>query len=296
MTDYSADYLKRLITALDGFQSAFDAWMETQSETDRSFMPGLLPTVFTKEGTDPATVEQLALTVAEKAGLAARAISVTGTYVVVQGHGTLDPIANWSLMSSPKALFTPFDIRTTVANARGRLLAMIEDAESVVSGGVPVFSPAAMHPVVWAAAAEQWTIHKYRIAVREAAEALTLHWKKKLGRNEIQATEFWQQALSSSEPKPGQPRLTWPDTGSPLTDKGMKEGLAELTKSLKGLAVGANLAVRNPATHDGGEYDEQDAMERLAAISLMARLLDKCEVKRHPDDAADVGGRQGDGA
>lgn len=295
MTNYGADYLRRLVTALDGFNIAFDAWMETQSTTDRSIMPGILPTVFTKEGTDPATVEQLALAVAEKAGLAARAISVTGTYIVVQGYGPLDPIANWSLMSSPKAFFTPFDIRTSAANARGRLLAMIEEAESSASGALPVFSPAALHPVVWAAAAEQWTIHRYRIAVREATEALTSHWKQRLGRTDTQATPFWQQTLSTSEPKPGEPRLSWPDTGDLLTDKGMREGLSELTKSLKGLTVGINLTVRNPATHETAEYDEQDAMERLAAVSLIARLLDKCEVKRHRDDPNNETGNQNDG-
>lgn len=285
MAEYSPDYLTRLVDALDEFLAAFDKWMETQTETDRSLMPGLMPTVFTKKGIKERDAEQLALIVAEKAGFAARAVSVTGTYVVVQGYGRLDPIANWSLMSSPKALFTPFDIKSTAANARGRLLAMIGDAETVRDGGMPAFSPAAMHPLVWSAAAEHWTIHKYRVAVREAAEALTLHWRESLGRDDVQATEFWQQTLSASDPKPGQPRLVWPSTGNILNDKGMREGLGELTKSLKGLSVGVTLVVRNPATHSTDEYDEQDAMERLAAISLMARMLDKCEVKRHADDA-----------
>lgn len=51
-------------------------------------------------------------------------------------------------------------------------------------------------------------------------------------------------------------------------------------RSLGLLADGLNRTVRNPATHTTAELNEQEAMERLAALSFLARLLDGCEVRR----------------
>jgi hypothetical protein len=52
----------------------------------------------------------------------------------------------------------------------------------------------------------------------------------------------------------------------------MRGGLEPLAKSLNGLAMGLNLTVRNVTTHTRDELSEQQAMERLAAYSFLARL------------------------
>ena len=55
--------------------------------------------------------------------------------------------------------------------------------------------------------------------------------------------------------------------------------------TLKGsLATGLNLTVRNVTTHTRTELSEQEAMERLAAYSYLARLLDRCEPSSADDD------------
>ncbi|MCW2570965.1 MAG: hypothetical protein JWO88_1023 [Frankiales bacterium] len=210
--------------------------------------------------------------VAEAAGAAARAVAVTGTYIGVVGLGQLDPIANWGLMSSPKALFAPSDIRSTVATMRGRLDSMIADAEADASD-LPAFAPAQLHPTIWAAAANHWTTHQYRVAVREAAEALTVHWKTTLDRNDVDDTVFWQQTLSAGEPTPAAPKLVWPGDATDKTVKSMRGGLNQL-------ATGLNLTIRNVTTHTRTDLSEQEGMERLAAYSYFARLLDKCELLR----------------
>ena len=51
-------------------------------------------------------------------------------------------------------------------------------------------------------------------------------------------------------------------------------------KALNALATGLNLTVRNVATHTRHELSEQHALERLAAYSYLARLLDECEIDR----------------
>lgn len=280
MSTYGVEYLRRLRTAVDDFEAAFTAWMKTQHESDHWEARGLFPTVGTKDGQSDKRVRSLELDLAEKAGAASRAVAVTGARIAIQGIGAVDPIANWSMMRNPKAFLSPQDIRMTVAAIRGRLDSMIADAEATENSDFPAFSPALLHPVVWSAAAAHWTSHQYRVAVREASEGLTIHWKSVLGREDVDDTVFWQQTLSAGEPSEGRPKLVWPGPEDAKTTKSMRGGLEPLAKALNSLATGLNLTIRNVATHTQEELSEQEAMERLAAYSYLARLLDKCEVQR----------------
>lgn len=282
MATYGADYLKRLQTAVSDFEIAFDSWMQTQVEGNHMDSRGMFPTVWPREDANAAEIRDRELAVAETAGAAARAVAVTGAYFAIAGMGVLDPIANWSLMSSPRALFAPSDIRSTAATIRGRLRMMIDEAEAAAASEVPAFAPSQMHPTVWTAAAAHWTAHHYRVAVREAAEALTQEWKSKLGRKDVDDTVFWQQTLSPGDPTTGKPKITWPgDDPKDKTVKGIREGLNHL-------ATGLNLTVRNVTTHTRLELSEQEGMERLAAYSYFARLLDQCNVLRDADADADA--------
>jgi len=238
---YGVDYLTRLLANVDDFAEAFESWMRTQVESDHLSSRGLFPTVWRRDDADAGEVRVRELRVAEAAGAAARAVAVTGAYIGVVGVGPLDPIANWALMAAPKALLTPADIRLTAATT----------------------------------AADHWTSHQYRVAVREAAEALTQEWKAKLGRHDVDDTVFWQQTLSPGEPEALRPKVAWPGEVSDKTVKGMREGLMHL-------AIGLNLTVRNVTTHTREELSEQEGMERLAAYSYFARLLDECTVRVVP--------------
>lgn len=280
MAKYGVDYLRRLLESVVDFERAFDRWMETQVESDHLSSRGLFPTVWTKDGEDDATVRALELALAEAAGLAATAVEVTGAFIGVQGVGPIDPLSNWGMMRNPKALVSPQDVRTTAATVKGRLAALLADAEAAHTADLPAFSPALMHPVVWSAAAAHWTSHQYRVAVREAAEGLTVHWKQRLARNDVDDTPFWQQTLSHGDPQPGKPKLRWPGDAEDKTTKSMRGGLEPLAKSLNSLATGLNLTVRNVTTHTRDEMSEQEAMERLAAYSFLARLLDRCEIQQ----------------
>ena len=86
MSQYGVDYLQRLRAAVEKFEEAFDAWMSTQVESDHMSARGLFPTVWTKEGQDQNEVQRLELGVAEAAGVAASAVSVTGAYIAIAGH------------------------------------------------------------------------------------------------------------------------------------------------------------------------------------------------------------------
>lgn len=278
MAKYGPEYLIRLRDAVVAFETAFERWMETQVEVDHVSARGLSPTVWTKDGEDETRVRLLELAVAEAAGMAATAVAVTGALIGIQGVGLIDPISNWSMMRNPQAFLSPREVRTTAATVKGRLAALLADAEAERTSDLPAFSPALMHPVVWAGAAAHWTSHQYRVAVREAAEGLTVHWKQRLGRSDVDDTPFWQQTLAAGDPEPGRPKLRWPGAKDDKTTKSMRGGLEPLAKSLNNLATGLNLTVRNVTTHTRDELSEQEAMERLAAYSYLARLLDRCEI------------------
>ena len=62
--------------------------------------------------------------------------------------------------------------------------------------------------------------------------------------------------------------------------KSVQRGLEPLGKALNALATGLNMTVRNVATHTLNELSEQEGMERLAAYSYFARLLDQCEIRK----------------
>lgn len=285
MTDFSVDYLTKLQDAVDRFQDAFEEWMKTQVESDRKSSRGLHPTVRTKQGEDINKVRQLELDVAAASGPASRAVQITGAYVFTSGVGEpIDPITNWFTMSQMKPLFDPRDVRMAVSTIKGRLDALITDVQSSAESRHPAFSPAKFHTVVWSSAVDFWAIHQYRVAVREAAEGLTNHWKNKLGRNDVDGTKFWQETLSLGEPKPGIPKLLWPGDSKDKTVKSMQGGLEPLSKALNALATGLNLTVRNVTTHARDELSEQEGMERLAAYSYFARLLDQCDIRRADDD------------
>jgi hypothetical protein len=278
VSQYTPEYLAALRTGVERFEAAFESWMETQSETDAMFMPGLVQRTFPKDGFNPIVVQRRELAVAEAAGLASKAVSVTGSYLIVQGiPGPIDPISNWRNMTQPKAFLTPGEVRATCASIPGRLASLELDAMAGDGDGRPAFTPSAFHPVIWTAAAPHWTIHQYRVAVREAGEALNLHWKERLSRANVQDTDFWGQTLATEPARPGVPRLRWTGSDTDITVKSMREGLM-------GLAKGLNLAVRNVATHSRGEISEQDGMERLGVYSHLARLLDQCEIERHSED------------
>ncbi|MFJ3162694.1 TIGR02391 family protein [Streptomyces kanasensis] len=134
--------------------------------------------------------------------------------------------------------------------------------------------------MIWTAAAAHWTPHQYRVAVREASEALTVHWKERLGRNDVTDTSFWQQTPLRETRILACPISPGPVRRRTRRQRACAEVWHRCPQRSTNLATGLNLAVRNVATHARDELIEQEGMERLAACSYLARLLDQCEIRR----------------
>jgi uncharacterized protein (TIGR02391 family) len=131
---------------------------------------------------------------------------------------------------------------------------------------------AGLHPLVRDAARALWLDRHYRQAVAAAAEALISQLKKRTGRNDLSDTALWQEAFSAKPPSPGKRRLRWPGHPDDRPVKSMNDGLRQF-------APGMQMTVRNGVVHSSDHMAEQEALERLAVLSLMARWLDACVVE-----------------
>jgi hypothetical protein len=73
-------------------------------------------------------------------------------------------------------------------------------------------------------------------------------------------------------PQPDEPRLRWP--GDPKS-----EDVKTMNNSLRSSGSGVQSTIRNPSSHGVSELSEQEGLERLAVLSLLARWVDECELQ-----------------
>jgi uncharacterized protein (TIGR02391 family) len=130
-----------------------------------------------------------------------------------------------------------------------------------------------MHQAVWSAAARLWDNGHPAEAVQRGATAVVELVKDLTGVRDLEDADLMNQAFSDQLPKPDRPRLRWPGTDDDKTVRSMRSGL-------RSLAFGLLQTVRNPATHSTEEISNDVALEQLAAFSMLARMIERCEVVR----------------
>ena len=157
---------------------------------------------------------------------------------------------------------------------RGAILSRQEAAEILGPQG-PQLAATQLHRWVWGPAAELWSNNHRRAAVQAAATSLfDVQVPAKLDRQRDTrgGVDLMGKAFSTSPPEPGAPRLRFTD---------ISEGTPEWTSAHEGamkLGQGAAQAIRNLSTHDLTEPDEQEALEMLAVLSYVARLVERADV------------------
>lgn len=144
--------------------------------------------------------------------------------------------------------------------------------------GGPTMAAAELHPWVWEAARPAWDAGNYDDAVDAAARNINGRLRTKVSRRDIGEGDLVAQVFTDKPGDENNPRLRLPlppDMG------------ARTVTSVYGgiIAYGKGLfqAVRNPLAHEApGAVDltEQEALESLAALSLLARWIDRASVHR----------------
>lgn len=148
-----------------------------------------------------------------------------------------------------------------------------EIAEKLGDTG-PKMAAAGMHPWIWDAARSLWQSGHFRQAVTAAAVKVNAEAQNKIGRRDISETDLFKQALSTSEASEAAPRLRLADDDGGRSAQSIRRGVMAY-------AEGCFAAIRNPASHDLlDDLSEAEALEQLAAFSLLARWIDAATVDR----------------
>jgi uncharacterized protein (TIGR02391 family) len=137
----------------------------------------------------------------------------------------------------------------------------------------PELSAAELHSWIWSGARSLWHSGHYREAVEGAIKKLNAETQNKVGRRDVSETDLFKQAFSMDEPKAGKPRLRRIKDDGSDTYKSVQRGAMTF-------AEGVFAGIRNPLSHEvGHELAEQEALEYLAALSVLARWVDASEVE-----------------
>lgn len=173
-----------------------------------------------------------------------------------------------------------FDEFFAEREASKRLLARLKSQDEVRaklgSDVSPKLAAAGMHPLIWKAAQAQWSTGHRHEAVLAAAKVVNSHLQTKVGRRDVSEADLVRQAFSDKAPEHGKARLRFTAIADEKTRESMRQGVMDF-------GAGCFSAIRNPLGHrpnEEVELDDQTALERLAALSLLTRWIDEANLVR----------------
>jgi hypothetical protein len=144
------------------------------------------------------------------------------------------------------------------------------EAKEFMEPDAPQLKAELFHSWIWNAARPMWDAGNYQMAVLHAASSLNARLQQKLRRHDVTEAKLCQEAFSLGPPEQGRPRLRFPGDRSTNTWKSLQSGALTF-------AQGCYTAIRNPVAHDHEHpLTKQEALEQLAAFSIVARWVDMC--------------------
>lgn len=166
-----------------------------------------------------------------------------------------------------------------------RLIGILEDRderEEILGAFGPTLAANRLHPWVWEAAARLWDGGHYDSAVHAAYKAVERQTQVSISRLDLDGKALYGQAFSIKDAPSGEKRLRFPDinrTEEPKRWTSAHEGA-------QNLGMGCAQGIRNPQAHPSPDITEQEALEQLAALSMLARWVDECKPVSVNDDPA----------
>lgn len=162
-------------------------------------------------------------------------------------------------------------VRSAVAILEG----VIHELEALEPTG-PQLDTGGLHPWVLGAIAGLWDDGHHRNAVDEAARAIELRLRTKVG-GDGGGTDLVTGAFSPKPPTANQPRLRFRD---------YEPGTRSWTNAHEGamhFGRGCMMRIRNLIEHADTPVSTQYARECLFALSLLARWIEEAEIEIAPD-------------
>jgi hypothetical protein len=159
--------------------------------------------------------------------------------------------------------------------AANRAIAVLREQENIadiLGDGAPTISAGALHAWVWDSAKTLWSSGHFRESVNAAARAVNAQAQAKLNRRDESEWKLINDAFRTAAPENGRPRLRLMADDGSSTYTSVHEGAGFFAR---GLYQG----IRNPSNHDDlDELTEHEALEQLAAFSILARWIDVATV------------------
>jgi len=182
---------------------------------------------------------------------------------------------NWrSILRTPNPIESKWNPLREAA-LRGREV-LGRDAELGANLGenAPELSASDFHPWVWSGASSLWQSGHYRQAVEDAIRKLNAETQNKVGRRDVSETDLFNQAFTLEPAQHGKARLRRMTPDDSKTYKSVQRGAMLF-------AEGIFAGIRNPLAHeDEHDLSEQQALEYLAALSVLARWVDEATVEQ----------------
>jgi len=162
--------------------------------------------------------------------------------------------------------------REAAIRAREELIRK-QEVEENLGENAPELSAAELHPWIWDGAKSLWQSGHYREALGGAIRKINAETQNKVSRRDVCETNLFKQAFSMDQPKPDAARLRRIQPDGSDTYKSVQRGPMAL-------AEGVFAGIRNPLSHEvDQEQSEQQALEYLAALSVLARWADQSDVE-----------------
>ncbi|GAA2393464.1 TIGR02391 family protein [Gordonia cholesterolivorans] len=162
--------------------------------------------------------------------------------------------------------------REAAVRARAQLVRK-QEIEENLGENAPELSAAELHPWIWEGAKSLWQSGHYREAVGGAIRKINAETQNKVGRRDLSETKLFQESFSEKVAEPGKKRLRRMQPDGSDTYKSVQRGAMAL-------AEGVFAGIRNPLSHEvDQELSEQEALEYLAALSVLARWVDQSDVE-----------------
>jgi hypothetical protein len=165
--------------------------------------------------------------------------------------------------------------REAALRARAELLRE-EELKENLGENAPELSAAELHRWIWSGAKSLWQSGHYREAIEGAIRKLNAEAQNKVGRRDVSEADLFKQAFTLDTAVQGKARLRRMPPDDSDTYKSVQRGAMTF-------AEGVFAGIRNPLSHEADqELSEQEALEYLAALSVLARWVDASTVEAAP--------------
>ena len=165
-----------------------------------------------------------------------------------------------------------------------RLIGILENYElheQIVGSKGPTLAASRLHPWVWHAAVNLWDGGHYKEAVNAAASAVEEQAQLTLRRGDVSGADLYTQAFKVGKvgETPDGRRLRFKHLDELTEDGKRNQSWVAAHEGAMHFGRGCAQGIRNLNAHGSGELPEQEALEYLASLSVLARWVDVCEAE-----------------